>query len=99
MKTARFHPQAENEMIEAAEYYESRQKDLGKRFLESVRSLINQIRINPKIFKKIDGDIRCAQTAIFPYGIIYRERNACLEIIAVMHLKRKPGYWQTRTKL
>ena len=38
MKAVWFHIDAESEMIEAAEYYESRQKDLGIRFLESVRS-------------------------------------------------------------
>lgn len=29
----RFHPEAEAEMMSAAKYYESQQKDLGKRFL------------------------------------------------------------------
>lgn len=96
MKPIRFHRDAESEMIEAAEYYESRQSDLGKRFLESVRSLINQIRINPRIFKTLLKNIRLAKTSIFPYGIIYREKDDYLEIIAVMHLKRKPGYWKNR---
>ena len=96
MKAIKFHSDAESEMNKAAEYYESRQKDLGKRFLESVRSVINQIRINPEIFKIIHNNIRFAQTSIFPYGIIYRVKDECLEIIAVMHLKRRPGYWKNR---
>ncbi len=33
MTPIRFHPEAESEMIAAALYYESQQKDLGKRFL------------------------------------------------------------------
>lgn len=97
MKAVWFHIDAESEMIEAAEYYESRQKDLGKRFLESVRSLLHQIRINPGIFKTVNNNIHLAKTSIFPYGIIYREKENCLEILAVMHLKRKPGYWKSRT--
>ncbi len=84
-------------MIEASEFYESRQGDLGKRFLESVRSLINQIRINPGIFKTLNNNIRIAKTSIFPYSINFREKDDSLEIIAVMHMKRKPGYWKSRT--
>jgi len=97
MKTVRFHSDAESEMIEAAEWYESKQNDLGKRFLESVRSLIHQIQINPAIYKTVHKDIRLGKTLIFPYGVIYRETNDFIEVIAVMHLKRKPGYWKSRT--
>ncbi len=32
----------------------------------------------------------------FPYGVVYTVRGADLVIIAVMHLRRKPGYWQGR---
>lgn len=96
MKGVKFHSDAESEMNEAAEYYESLQKNLGIRFLESIRSVIHQIRINPAIFKIIHNKTRFAQTSIFPYGIIYREKDECLEIIAVMHLKRRPGYWKSR---
>ncbi|WP_424204564.1 hypothetical protein [Sulfuricaulis sp.] len=35
--------------------------------------------------------------AHFPYGIIYRVRFDVIEIIAVMHLRRSPGYWKQRT--
>ena len=98
MKDVKFHKDDESEMIVAAEYYESMQKDLGKRFLESVRSLIHQIQINPGIFKTLHRNIQLAKTSIFPYGIIYREKNDSLEIIAVMHLKRKPGYWGKRAR-
>lgn len=33
MKPVRFHPDADSEMVDAAVWYESRQEDLGKRFL------------------------------------------------------------------
>lgn len=98
MKTVKFHREAESEMIEAAEYYESMQKNLGKRFLESVRNLIHLIQINPGIFKTVHPDFHLAKTSIFPYGIIYREKDEYLEVIAVMHLKRKPGYWKNRSE-
>jgi hypothetical protein len=32
----------------------------------------------------------------FPYGVIYRLSGDTVEIVAVMHLSRKPGYWKHR---
>jgi len=34
----------------------------------------------------------------FPFGVIYRldkTKNEC-QVFAIMHFKRKPGYWQSR---
>ncbi|MFC1669818.1 type II toxin-antitoxin system RelE/ParE family toxin [Spirochaetota bacterium] len=97
MKPVKFHPEAESEMINSAGYYESQQVDLGKRFLESVQSSLKHIQINPKIYQKVYGNIRRCQIKIFPFGIIFREQKEQIEIIAVMHLKRKPKYWKDRT--
>ena len=32
----------------------------------------------------------------FPYALLYRVWNEQIEILAVMHLSRKPGYWADR---
>lgn len=37
-----------------------------------------------------------SQILQFPNGIIYRCRRNKIEILAVMHLHRKPGYWKSR---
>ena len=34
----------------------------------------------------------------FPYGLIYAVQGDTIYVAAVMHLKRKPGYWVPRTK-
>ncbi|MGR3218282.1 MAG: hypothetical protein ACUZ8H_00510 [Candidatus Anammoxibacter sp.] len=54
MKSIKFHSDAEFEMIEAAKYYESLQKDLGKRFLEAVQSAIKRIQINPELYSSVE---------------------------------------------
>jgi hypothetical protein len=48
----RFHPEADGEMMSAAKYYESQQKDLGKRFLASVQDALNRIQVNPLLYQK-----------------------------------------------
>ncbi len=96
MKLVKFHSEAEFEMVEAAKYYESQQKDLGKRFLEAVQSATKRLQINPALYTTLDKDIRCCKTRTFPYGIIFREQSDIIEIIAVMHFSREPDYWRKR---
>jgi hypothetical protein len=32
----------------------------------------------------------------FPYGLVYVETGSDIIILAVMHLHRRPGYWNER---
>ena len=34
----------------------------------------------------------------FPYGVIYAVEDDVVYVAAVMHLKRKPGYWESRDR-
>ena len=96
MKTVKFHPDAEDEMIAAAQYYESQQSQLGRRFLTSVQDAINRIVINPRLYQTIDLDVRRCLTKVFPFGILFRELPDKVVIMAVMHLHRDPDYWKNR---
>lgn len=96
MSKARLHPQAEVEMIEASVYYESRQKDLGKRFLASVQDAINSIEINPRLYPIVDLDVRRCLTKVFPFGVLFRLVDDHIIVVAVMHLSRHPDYWKGR---
>ena len=98
MKRARFHPEAEAEMAEAAAYYENQERHLGRRFLTTVQDAVNRIRVNPLLFRVVEGDVRGCLTRTFPYGILFREKPEALVIIAVMHLHRDPYYWKTRIR-
>jgi len=33
----------------------------------------------------------------FPFGILYRIEPEQIVVVAVMHLRRRPGYWRDRT--
>ena len=96
MKQVSFHPVAEIEMIEAAKYYETTQKILGKRFLASVQTGLINIQINPLFYPVIEFNVRRYLTKIFPYGLLYIIQANQIIIIAVMNLNRKPNYWKSR---
>ena len=96
MKTARFYPDAESEMIEAATYYEAQQPDLGRRFLASVQDAVNRICVNPRLYPIVELDVRRCLTKTFPFGVLFRQRPEEVVIMAVMHLHRDPDYWKKR---
>ncbi len=96
MTTIFFHPEADVEVVAAATYYEEQQEHLGKRFIASVEDGLARIKINPLLFPLIDRDIRQCLTRTFPFGILFRDSGKHIEIIAVMHLRREPRYWEKR---
>jgi plasmid stabilization system protein ParE len=96
MKPFGFHPEARSEFHQSALYYESPQIGLGRRFVEAVRDAIARIRTQPLLFRETEPGIRRCRTLRFPYGVIYRLKGGAVEVLAVMHLSRKPGYWKHR---
>jgi plasmid stabilization system protein ParE len=93
-----FHPLAEEELNKAFEYYNECGSGLGFLFLAEVQATINRIIQHPKAWSKISKNTRRCVTRRFPYGIIYQILEQEIQIIAVMHLHRKPGYWKDRMK-
>ena len=96
MKPIRFHPDADAEMVDAAVWYESRQEDLGKRFLTAVQDTVNKIEINPELYPLVEGDVRRCLNRTFPFGVLFRVKTDAIEVMAVMHLHRDPDYWRNR---
>lgn len=96
MKSFSFHPEALIEANEVAQFYEERQSGLGNRFIEVLTDVLSRIRRNLLLYRKAYKNIRKCRVLHFPYGVIFRDQKEMIQIIAVMHLKRKPGYWKSR---
>jgi plasmid stabilization system protein ParE len=97
MNPAVFHPEAQSELMESARYYESQQVGLGHRFLDAVAAALGRVQQHPQLYREVESGIRQCRVLRFPYGLIYRIKTDHLEIVAVMHLHRQPGYWRQRT--
>ncbi len=95
MNQAHFGPAAREEFIAAATFYEKQQTGLGARFVNAVEDTIARIQKAPHLHRLVESDIRKIRVRRFPYAVIYRLRDI-VEVIAVMHLKRRPGYWRER---
>lgn len=93
----RWHGEARAEADAAAAFYNEKQPGLARRFLDNLEETLHRIQRHPQAYREVTGEIRKCRVAHFPYGVIYRVRADTMEIIAVMHLRRSPGYWKTRT--
>ena len=93
----KFHSEARKEFFEAAEYYEDQVVGLGGDFIDEVEKVLDVIGQQPASGTKITKIERRFLVSRFPYGIIYSVEEDRITIFAVMNLRRKPGYWKSRT--
>ena len=91
-----YHPEAETEAIEAAQFYETRAAGLGAGFLDEYDAMIAGIQEHPERWRIEEDDIRRCLMRRFPYGIYYRFLPGEIRILAVKHHGRHPDYWKRR---
>jgi plasmid stabilization system protein ParE len=80
-----FHPEAHDEMIESARFYEGRSQGLGSDFINAVEETIRRIKRFPKAGPIHRANIRKRLVAGFPVTILYEVLPDRIFIAAVMH--------------
>ena len=98
MKRVIFFSEAEQEMLEAALYYQSQSAGLGTDFLSEVEQAVQSIATSPYTWPILRGKLSRRLLRRFPFGALYAIEPKEIVIIAVAHLRRKPGYWKDRVK-
>ena len=96
MKERIFLQPAEEEMLEAAQYYEEQSRGLGGAFLEEIEHTITSIVTHPQSGRKLSNNIQRRIARRFPFGVLYAVEPDAIVIVAIMHLHRRPGYWKDR---
>ena len=92
------HPVAADEHKKQISYYEEAHAGLGLRyhdaFLVAVTTAIN----DPKRFAVVHSpDIRRVHFKVFHFDLIYREQHGVIQVLAIAHHRRQPGYWVERS--
>ena len=98
MKLIGFHPDADVEVTEAAQYYEVRKSGLGSDLLVEVERALDQILTNPEAYQRIGRRVRRKSLWRFPYNLVYAVYPDRIRILACAHQKRRPFYWRKRLK-
>lgn len=96
MSVPELHPDATEELIDAAQYLNKATPDLGDRFLDEFFRVLKRIGDYPQSGFRISGRVRGAKVSVFRYDVIYRLEQSRIYVIAVAHQRRKPGYWRGR---
>jgi len=93
----RLRAEAENDLQNAAVWYESQRLRLGHDFLDAVEELFVRISENPLQFPILHRGTRRALLSRFPFGVFFRVQDQTLIVLAVMHASRNPIRWRDRT--
>ncbi|KAB2942516.1 MAG: type II toxin-antitoxin system RelE/ParE family toxin [Hyphomicrobium sp.] len=93
-----FYPAAAAELELAAQWYEERSIGLRQEFLTEFRPGVRQIMEHPHAWQHLGCGVRRYRLGRFPYGIVYVTEDDQIVVLAVGHLRRKPGYWKPRLK-
>jgi plasmid stabilization system protein ParE len=96
VKSHIFHPEADEEYVHAVQYYADIALELGNRFYDEIERLIGEVCTDPERYRKFNPPARRHFSRDFPYAVIFLEKTDCVWIVAVMHMKRRPGYWRER---
>ena len=96
MRSVEFHPEAQDEFISAAQFYESQTAGLGLDFILAVQRTYERLLEFPATGPPFGRRLRRLLVPKFPYGLLYRVEPNRIYIVAVMHLHRRPGYWRSR---
>ncbi len=85
-------------MNEAARFYEEHREGLGQDFLTEIEKSITSITLRPNAGTKVGSRFRRRILPRFPFGIVYSIERDRVIVVAVMHLRRRPGYWKARAR-
>lgn len=83
-------PEAENDLREAIEYYQSKRKGLGLIFLKCVQKFFDRITKNPLHYPLKSNQFREAYIQKFPYIIIYEIIDNEIVVFSVFNTYQNP---------
>ena len=96
MRSVNFHREADAEVAEAAQYYETKSAGLGFSFLMELERCLDQLVANPKVYQLVSEEVRRKPFRRFPYSLLYVVAPDRIQVVAVAHQKRRPNYWRSR---
>lgn len=93
-----FHPLAEAELLSATAWLVEADRQVAAAFVDEIDSALERLMHFPEAGSERADGLRCYVLRKFRYLIIYRlgAVGRRIEVIAVAHASRRPGYWQDR---
>ena len=95
-KPYRLHPEAWLEIEGADDWYMQRSLDASTGFIAAISDAFDTISHAPKRWPEYLYGTQRFVLFRFPFFIIYVNEPEIVNIVAVAHNRRKPGYWKRR---
>lgn len=95
-RSIRLHPLAADEAEVARLWYFERNPQVSRAFVTALDAAVASIAASPRRWPRVHGKYRRYLLRKFPFSVVYFERDEVIEIIAVAHHRRRPGYWRAR---
>ena len=92
------HPDARMDALDAYDWYCQRSQQAANAFQEELREGGRAIEHSPELWPRYLSGTRRSVMKRFPFVVVYRVTRERIEIVAVAHGRRKPGYWKRRLK-
>lgn len=87
---------ARRDFDESFDWYADRSMRAAVRFAAAVEAALARISADPTQFSSRDGVHRECSVKKFPFRIVYRLVDHRVLVVAVVHAKRRPGFWHKR---
>jgi plasmid stabilization system protein ParE len=91
-----YHPRAAEELEAAAQWYWDRSERAALAFRSELDRAVRLIAETPDRWPEYVSGTRRFLLRRFPFSIVYRQVQSDIQVIAVAHAKRRPGYWRDR---
>ena len=96
MPVLRLHPEASRELESALQLYADRSPVAAAAFLREVEQGLERIQAAPGRWHRVGALARRYLLARFPFSLVYRVVSGDIQLLAVAHDRRRPGYWRSR---
>jgi plasmid stabilization system protein ParE len=91
-----FTPEAEQDVAEAYNWYESREPGLGEDFLRCVEACMSTIQRHPELYPIAVDEFRRALVRRFPFEVFYEPEGDSINVYSVFHCSQDPQKWRAR---
>lgn len=95
-KQVTLHEEAENEANDALDWYLARNPRAAIGFVAELQRAFDDIGGAPTRWPKGSNGTRRFVLRRFPFVVVYRDFPSYIQVLAVAHGSRRPGYWKER---
>ena len=90
------HPDAIQEAAAAVEWYAARSQRTAEAFTVELDRAVEVISQSPERWPAYLHGTRRYLLRRFPFAVVYRVGPSTVQVVAISHGKRRPGYWRER---